>query len=79
MFMNSMREQTYQSNFGASNTFYAVLLVKPIDVSISAVGLILMDLWRFHSWGTDKQTDTMLGSSYGNMSAHQKFQLKAQH
>ena len=34
------------------------------------------------SWGTDRQTDgqtdTVLESSYGNMSAHKKFQLKAQ-
>ena len=27
---------------------------------------------------TDRQTDTVLGSSYGNMSAHKKFQFKAQ-
>ena len=27
---------------------------------------------------TDRQTDTDLESSYGNMSAHKKFQLKAQ-
>ena len=27
---------------------------------------------------TDGQTDTVLESSYGNMSAHKKFQLKAQ-
>ena len=27
---------------------------------------------------TDRQTDTVLESSYGNMSAHKKFQLKAQ-
>ena len=28
---------------------------------------------------TDGQTDTVLESSYGNMSAHKKFQLKAHH
>ena len=27
---------------------------------------------------TDRQTDTVLESSHGNMSAHKKFQLKAQ-
>ena len=27
---------------------------------------------------TDRQTDTVLESSYGNMSAHKKFQLKTQ-
>ena len=27
---------------------------------------------------TDRQTDTILESSHGNMSAHKKFQLKAQ-
>ena len=27
---------------------------------------------------TDRQTDTVLESSYGNMSAHKKFQLKVQ-
>ena len=30
------------------------------------------------SRGTDRQTDTVLESSYGNMSAHKKFQLKTQ-
>ena len=37
-----------------------------IDVRITNVGL---------GYG---QTDTVLESSYGNMSAHKKFQLKAQ-
>ena len=48
-----------------------------IDVSITNVGLILTKLWwhLFSEWG---QTDTVLESSYGNMSAHKKFQLKAQ-
>ena len=27
------------------------------------------------SWGTDRRTDTVLESSYENMSAHKKFQL----
>ena len=32
-----------------------------------------------HSYGqTDGRTDTVSESSYGNMSAHEKFQLKAQ-
>ena len=32
----------------------------------------------FFSRGADRQTDTVLESSHGNMSAHKKFQLKAQ-
>ena len=60
-----------------------------IDVSITNVGLILTKLWWYLFSGcgqtdgqtdrrTDRQTDTVLESSYGNMSAHKKFQLKAQ-
>ena len=52
-----------------------------IDVSITNVGLILTKLrwYLFSGCGqTDGQTDTVLESSYGNMSAHKKFQLKAQ-
>ena len=58
-----------------------------IDVLITNVGLILTKLWWFLFSGygqmdrqTDRQTDrhTVLESSYGNMSAHKKFQLKAQ-
>ena len=56
-----------------------------IDVSITNVGLILTKLWWFLFSGygqmdrqTDGQTDTFLESSYGNMSAHKNFQLKAQ-
>ena len=52
-----------------------------IDVSITNLALILTKLWwfLFSEWGqTDRQTDTDLESSYGNMSAHKKFQLKAQ-
>ena len=56
-----------------------------IDVSITNVGLILTKLWWFLFSGygqmdrqTDRRTDTVLESSYGNMSAHKKFQLKAQ-
>ena len=48
-----------------------------IDVSITNVGLILTKLWWFLFSGCG-QTDTDLESSYGNMSAHKKFQLKAQ-
>ena len=46
-----------------------------IDVSITNVGLILTKLkwFLFSGYG---QTDTVLESSYGNMSAHKKFQLK---
>ena len=58
-----------------------------IDVSITNVGLILTKLWWFLFSGygqmdrqtdgrTDRQTDTVLESSHGNMSAHKKFQLK---
>ena len=48
-----------------------------IDVSITNVGLILTKLgfFLFSGYG---QTDTVLESPYGNMSAHKKFQLKAQ-
>ena len=48
-----------------------------IDVSITNVELILTKLgWLlFSGYG---QTDTVLESSHGNMSAHKKFQLKAQ-
>ena len=63
-----------------------------IDVSITNVGLISTKLggFLFSGYGrtdrqkeqtdrqTDRQTDTVLESSYGNMSAHKKFQLKAQ-
>ena len=60
-----------------------------IDGSITNVGLILTKLWWFLFSGygqmdrqtdgqTDRRTDTVLESSYGNMSAHKKFQLKAQ-
>ena len=52
-----------------------------IDVSITNVGLILTKLWWYIFSGcgqTDGQTDTVLESSHGNMSAHKKFQLKAQ-
>ena len=48
-----------------------------IDVSITNVGLILTKLWWFLFSGCG-QTDTVLESSHGNMSAHKKFQLKAQ-
>ena len=48
-----------------------------IDVSITNVGLILTKLWWFLFSGYG-QTDTVLESSHGNMSAHKKFQLKAQ-
>ena len=46
-------------------------------VSITNVGLILTKPgWFFFlEYG---QTDTVLESSYGNMSAHKKFQLKVQ-
>ena len=54
-------------------------------ISITNVGLILMKLWWFLFSGygqmdrrTDRRTDTILESSHGNMSAHKKFQLKAQ-
>ena len=51
-----------------------------IDVSITNVGLILTKIRMISFLGvrTDKQIDTVLESSYGNMSAHKKFQLKAQ-
>ena len=45
--------------------------------------LLLEDwYWRsygdFFSRGTDRQTDTIFTSSYGNMSAHKKIQIKNQ-
>ena len=48
-----------------------------IGVSITNVGLILTKLrWiLFSGYG---QTDTILEYSYGNMSAHKKFQFKTQ-
>ena len=48
-----------------------------IGVSITNVGLILTKLqwFLFSGYG---QTETILESSYRNMSAHKKFQLKAQ-
>ena len=56
-----------------------------IDVFITNVGLILTKIRWFLFSGcgqtdgrTDRQTDTGLESSHGNMSAHKKFQLKAQ-
>ena len=49
-----------------------------IDVSITNVGLILMKLWWLLTSFLGVQTDRVLESSYGNMSAHKKFQLKAQ-
>ena len=52
-----------------------------IDVSITNVGLILTKLgwFSFSGYGQmDRRTDKVLESSYGNMSAHKKFQLKAQ-
>ena len=60
--------------------FHAAVLVKKdlsIDVSITNVGLILTKLGRFCFSGYG-QTDTVLESSYGNMLAHKKFQLKTQ-
>ena len=47
-----------------------------IDVSITIVGLILTKLGCILFSGYDRRTDTVLESSYGNMSAHKKFQLK---
>ena len=47
-----------------------------IDVSITNVGLILTKPGLFLFWGYG-QTDTVLESSHGNMSAHKKFQLKS--
>ena len=56
-----------------------------IDVSITNVGLTLTKLggFLFSGYGqmdrrTDGRTDRVLESSHGNMSAHKKFQLKAQ-
>ena len=48
-----------------------------IDVSITNVGLILTKQWWYLFSGCG-QTDTVLESSHGNMSAHKKFQLKTQ-
>ena len=50
-----------------------------IYVSITNIGLILTKLrwFLFSGYGQmDRQTDTVLESSHGNMSAHKKFQLK---
>ena len=51
-----------------------------IDASITNVWLILTKLWWLHFSGMDRQmdkhTDTVLESSYGNMSSHKNFQLK---
>ena len=48
-----------------------------IDVPIANVGLIsTKPEWFFFFWGgggTDGQTDTVLESSYGNMSAYKNF------
>ena len=59
--------------------FHAVVLVKTFPLMYQ---LLMQDLYRrsqgdflFSGYG---QTDTVLESSYGNMSAHKKFQLKAQ-
>ena len=46
-----------------------------IDVSITNVGLILTKLWRFLFSGYG-QTDAVLESSHGNMSAHKKLKFK---
>ena len=46
-----------------------------IDVSITNVGLILTKPGRF-LFSEYGHTDTVLESSYGNMSAHKKIQLK---
>ena len=43
-----------------------------IDVSITNVGLKLMKLGCFFFFSGYGQTDTVLESSYGNMSAHKK-------
>ena len=48
-----------------------------IDVSVTNVGLILTKIWWFLFSGYGR-IDTVLESSHGNMSAHKKFQLKAQ-
>ena len=63
--------------------FHCVVLVKtfPLMYQITNVELILTKLRGFLFSGcgqTDGRTDTVLESSYGNMSAHKKFQLKAQ-
>ena len=49
-----------------------------INVSISYYCRTDIDEGRVISRGTDRQTDTVLESSHGNMSAHKMFQLKAQ-
>ena len=49
-----------------------------IDASITNVELILTKLWWFLFSGYG-QTDTILEFSYGNMSAHKKFQLSYIH
>ena len=51
------------------------------DASITNLGLILTKLWWFLFSGcgqTDGQTGFRNPHNYGNMSAHKKFQLKAQ-
>ena len=70
MFMDCLRKQSHQC------AQYKLKKIKS-DASITTVGLILTKPgWSFFSgYG---QTDTVLESSYGNMSAHKKFQLKAQ-
>ena len=63
---------------GKSNFWVPIREELSIDVSNTAVELILTKLGWFFSPGTDRQTDTNLESSYGNMSSHKKFQLKPQ-
>ena len=64
--------------------FHAAVLVKTF---LMMYQLLMLDwYWQsqgnIFSWGmetqTDRQTDTVLESSHGNMSAHKKIQLKAQ-
>ena len=62
--------------------FHAVVLMKTFPLMYQ----LLMYNWYWRSQGdffyrgadrwTDEQTDTVLESSYGNLSAHKKFQLK---
>ena len=54
-----------------SHQFYQIFIREVIGQN---VGLRMAS----SSTRTDGQTDTVLESSYGNMSAHKKFQLKAQ-
>ena len=59
--------------------FYVVDITREhlsIDVSITNVGLNIDEAMVTSFLGV--RTDTVLESSYGNMSAHKKFQLKAQ-